>query len=110
MKAAAVSRDVRPVDPKILAASTHTHALSLGGLSILLGGLLLATRGPRPLVHGAALLLGLSLLLDLASWWLSRGSEAFLGLLLVSGTLFNLLAVLGATGILLDLWLPKRTS
>ncbi len=110
VKAAAVSRDVRPVDPKILAASTHTHALSLGGLSILLGGLLLATRGPRPLVHGAALLLGLSLLLDLASWWLSRGSEAFLGVLLVSGTLFNLLAVLGTAGVLLDLWLPKRPS
>ncbi len=110
VKAAAVSRAVRPVDVKILAASTHTHALSLGGLSILLGALLLATRGPRPLVHGAAFLLGLSLLLDLGSWWLSRGSEAFLGLLLVSGNLFNLLAVLGTAGILLDLWLPKRTS
>ncbi|MGH7150371.1 MAG: hypothetical protein ACREIU_06730 [Planctomycetota bacterium] len=110
VKAAAISRDVRPVDVRILAASTHTHALSLGGLAILLGALLLATRWPRRIVHGTALLLGLSLLLDLSSWWLSRSSEAFLALLLVSGTLFNLLAVLATAGILLDLWLPKRAS
>ncbi|HET6201721.1 MAG TPA: hypothetical protein VFI25_02835 [Planctomycetota bacterium] len=110
VKAAAVSRDVRPTDAKILAASTHTHALALGSLAILLGALSLGTRWPRPLVHGGVFLLGLSLFLDLASWWLARGGEVFLDVLLVSGTLFNLLSVLAAAGILLDLWLPKRTS
>ncbi|MFZ4575036.1 MAG: hypothetical protein ACOYN0_11600, partial [Phycisphaerales bacterium] len=51
IKAAAFSREVQPNDIKILAASTHAHALSLAAMSVSIGLLVMMTTWRRSLVE-----------------------------------------------------------
>src|SRR5690606_28585098 len=91
----AVSRDVNPVSIEILAASTHTHALSLATLGLVVSGLGLATGWSRRLTGTLVLLCGAGLLGDIGGWWLARSwSEATL-LIVGAGLVFN-----GAVGLL----------
>jgi hypothetical protein len=106
----ASSREVRPTDLKILAASTHTHAISLGLVSIVVCGLLWATRWPRWLVSTLIVLVSVNLLVDLAAWWLSRSEGSLVGAIIVAGGLFNGCTVLALLAILADLWRPARRS
>jgi hypothetical protein len=106
----AFSKRVEPVPLKILAASTHTHALSLATLSLVVGALLLATRFPAPLRNGLCALAGLSLLADLAGWWLARGSPAWVVPIVVAGGVYATASALSLLLILLELWLPRRAA
>jgi hypothetical protein len=106
VKRLAFSRDVRPTPLPILAASTHTHALALGTVTLLVGALAWLTSWPRRALHPALLLLGVSLALDFAAWWLSRVHGAFVLLLAGAGAIYNGLAVLLLLAILVDLWRP----
>ncbi|MCB9897911.1 MAG: hypothetical protein H6825_07905 [Planctomycetes bacterium] len=107
VKRVAFSRDVAPADVEILLASTHTHALALGTLGLLLATIALATaRAPR-LRSTCVVLCGAGLALDLASWWLARTWPAFADAVVVGGVAF----ASGAGGLLLlvlaELWLPR---
>ena len=108
VKRFAISRDVRPVDTEILLASTHTHALSLAVIALVLTALALSTRFSRRLVGVLVCLAGVGLFVDLACWWLARDSAFFVPVLAGAGGVFaasvGLLSVLG----LLELWLPRR--
>jgi hypothetical protein len=103
----AFSREVEPVPVKILAASTHTHALTLGALSLAIGLLWLATRWPRGLKSWLFALSCLALFVDLACWWLSRDNPGLVVLIAASGAVYAGTSVLFLLGILADLWLPK---
>lgn len=104
----AFAKNIQPTNIKILAASTHTHALALGTLSAVLGGLLMAGRfrgGFGSLLLGVS---GVALLVDLGAWWLARENEVWVKAILVAGP-----AYAGTTGLLCllvmaDLWLPMR--
>ncbi len=104
----AFSRDVRPTDIKILAASTHTHAISLGVLSIVVSLLLFLTRWPRTLVGAAIALMGFALFADLGAWWLARDSAGLVYLIAIAGGAYSALTAIALLAILADLWLPLR--
>jgi hypothetical protein len=106
----AFSREISPMSLEILATTTHTHALSLGVLALAVGALLCVTSWPRALVGGLALLTGLGLLLDLASWWLARGRVEFAYVVAGAGGVFNAGLVLMMLAVLADLWLPRRRA
>ncbi len=102
----AFSREVQAVPLQILVASTHTHALALAGLSLVVGLLWLATRWPRALKSWLFALSCLALTADLACWWLARDNAALVLLIAVSGAVYVSTTGLFLLGILADLWLP----
>jgi hypothetical protein len=106
VKAVAFSRDIRPTDIKILAASTHTHAISLGVLSIVVSLLLYLTRLPRAVVGAAIALMGLALFGDIAAWWVARESAGFVYIIVIAGGAYNALSALALLAVVTDLWLP----
>ncbi|MCC7012133.1 MAG: hypothetical protein IT454_06210 [Planctomycetes bacterium] len=108
VKKLAFSKSVAPVPLKVLAASTHTHALALASMSIVIGFLLLATRWPKALRDGLFALAGLGLLVDLACWWLARSSAALVPLLIGAGALYAGATLLSLALVALDLWWPRR--
>lgn len=106
----AFSREIKPMAIEILAVTTHTHALSLGMLTIVVGALLWLTSWPRRLVSAALFLAGAALLADLASWWLARDTAAFTTVIAIAGGIYNALVVLMILAVLLDLCLPRRAA
>ena len=102
----AFSREIAPVPTEVLAASTHTHALTMAALSVAIGLLWLATRWPRRFKEGVFALGGLALLLDLACWWLAREHPGLVIVIAASGATFGAVHALALAGILADLWLP----
>ncbi|TAJ17519.1 MAG: hypothetical protein EPO68_09410 [Planctomycetota bacterium] len=91
----------------ILVTTTHTHALALGTLAVIVGALAWATRFGklRELVIAA---MGIGLAADLASWWLVRESASWLWLLIGAGALYAASTALALVLVLAELWLPKR--
>ncbi|MCC6681336.1 MAG: hypothetical protein IT445_10595 [Phycisphaeraceae bacterium] len=110
VRAVAYSRDIRPVDLKVLAASAHTHAISLAMMALAGGGLLLLTRWPRVLVNLLLMLIGLGLAVDLACWWIARVSAAAVPVLVAAGFVFAGCLALSLLLVLADLWWPHRAE
>lgn len=108
VKALAYSYEVAPLPTEILLVTTHTHALSLGTLGLLICALGLATRFPQALVGLLVAGCGLGLAADLAGWWLARDSGGLVALIVAGGALFALCSGLLLVLALLDLWLPQR--
>ena len=82
------STGVRPISPvsiEILAASTHTHALGLSAVTLVLAWLALLTSWPRAIVGLLVGATGLGLLLDIGSWWLTREWIEFAYLIMGAG-------------------------
>ncbi|MCW5766644.1 MAG: hypothetical protein KIT68_11795 [Phycisphaeraceae bacterium] len=104
----AVSRKINPVDPKILVASTHAHALSMATVGLVVCGLLLMTAWPRPLIGLLIGLVGVGLLGDIGSWWLAAYGEAFVYVIVGAGAAYNGSLVLGAVLVFVDVLLPRR--
>lgn len=109
VKRVAFSRDVSPADVKVLAASTHTHAISLAVLSIVTGALLLGTRLPRSAVGAAVLVIGVSLLADLGGWWLARRGAGWVYVIAAGGSVYVIASTLALLAVLADLWWPRRS-
>jgi hypothetical protein len=96
MKAVAFSREVQPNDIKILAASTHAHALALASMSVCIGLLCTMTSWRRRTVELCWLVMGLGLIGDIGSWWIARQMEAAVYVIIGAGALYN-----GGVGIIL---------
>src|SRR6185369_12320535 len=114
VKKVAFARKIEPVPLKIVAMSTHAHALSLGTLSLVVTALALGTRlasgtrRARGFVGGMVAVTGVALLFDLGSWWLARSSDLFVYLIAGSGTVYSVGTGLLIGLILVDLWWPKK--
>lgn len=110
VRALAISRDVQPMSLEILAATTHTHAISLAMMGLVAAALLAGTRLPRPLVSVLVLALGAGLFFDMASWWLAREHESLIWIIIAGGTAYNA-GIAGALVLVLaDLWWPVASA
>ncbi len=108
IRAVAFSLAISPSDTKLLIASTHAHSLGLATVTLLLVGLVFATRfGPR-LKGALALAASGGLLLDLAAWWLARKSASFAFLIVLGGAAHGGAMVLIGLLTLIELWGPDR--
>ncbi len=103
----AISKDIRPVDGEILAASTHTHALGMASMGIAIAVLALLTSWPRVLVSMLLAGTGLGLVADIGGWWLTRMNDAFAVVVVAGGLLFSGGLSLLSLLVLVDLLLPK---
>lgn len=104
----AFTRKVSPTPQNIVILSLHTHALSLGSLSLILAAMLWATRLPRGLVGLLLLVNGLALPIDLASWYFARQYEALVDAIIIAGGIYNGTTALIIGLVFLDLWWPYR--
>lgn len=107
VKRQAFAKNIQPTDIKILAASTHTHALALGTLSLVLGALTIGTRFSRGLGSLLVGVAGVALLVDIGAWWLARDNQAWVSAILVAGPAYAISTGLSCLLVLADLWLPK---
>ena len=107
---AAFSRRIEPLPAKVLAASTHAHALALAPLSIVLLALLFATRFAARFGAGLCALAGLSLAIDLCSWWLARSFAGFALPIVIAGSSYALAIALCGGLVFLDLWWPRKVA
>lgn len=104
----AFGRELAAMPEEILVVTTHTHAVALGLLTlaaVLLHG---ATRWPRALKGLAAGAAGVSLFVDLASWWLARESAAFVYVIVAAGGTWAFFTLTMLLATVVDLWLPRR--
>lgn len=108
VKKIAFSSDILPVNTTVLAASTHTHAISLAVMALTAGGLLLLTGWPRGLTNLFVLLMGLGLAMDISGWWLARVNGDIVPMIVVGGFIFAASTGLSLLFVVLDLWRPKH--
>lgn len=108
--AVAISRDIRPVGVEVLAASTHTHAISLAVLALASCGLMLLTGWPRTLVNPIVLLMGFGLALDLSGWWIARVNGGVVPLIVVGGFIFAAAVAVALLLVIADLWRPAQRA
>lgn len=101
------SRDVEPIPTEIVLASSHTHALAMATLSLVLVGLALLTRWSPRWIGALVLACGGGLLLDLAAWLPARSWSGFVLLLAAAGALWLCSTALLALLVLVDLWWPR---
>jgi hypothetical protein len=107
VKAVAFSSEVKPVSEAILLASTHTHAIALASVALVLALLLALTAWPARLAGLVIFLVGSGLAADIASMWLARSSATWIWLLLAGGWTFNVGVLAASLLILIDLWRPR---
>jgi len=99
---------VAPTDEAILLMSTHTHALALGTITLLICALMYGTRFPSKMKGILALLASAGLLVDLAAWWLARDSAGFVPLIMAGGMAHAGGMVMMMLAVIADLWAPAR--
>jgi hypothetical protein len=102
------ARDIAVVPLPILIASTHTHATTLSVLTLAALALLFATRFGVRFKSTVALAMGVALAVDLASWWLARGSASFVYAIVGAGAVWFASMLTVCIAVLLELWLPAR--
>ena len=100
--------EINPPALEILYMSSHTHALSLGTMALVLVLLLAATRYARRGAGLAIALMGAALLADMGGWFLAREREFFAYVVVGSGCAFALGVVLSCLLVFLELWLPDN--
>lgn len=109
VKAVAFSREISPTDTKILLASTHTHAISLASITLVIVFMMLLTAWPSWLRSSLSLIAALGLSADLAAWWLARSMPAFVNLIIAGGIAYAVSVGAMTLAILVDLWRPRRS-
>ncbi len=102
------SRDVKPVDVKVLAISIHAHALTLAIIALGVGALLCLTRWPRTLVGLLCTVASAGLLADFAGQIAARQFANAHWLIITGGAAFNLLLAGAIILICLDVVLPRQ--
>ena len=103
-------KNLTPVSAQILTTSTHTHALALGSLSVVIIGLVVATSWSRRLVNLAAALIGAGLLIDFGGQWAAREYAWGVYLLIAGGAVFGGASVLSLLAVLGDLCMPRSSK
>lgn len=108
VKRLAFSTKISPVPESILVVSTHAHALSLGCVTLVVGGLLLATSWARWWRVWVPSVAGVALLIDLGAWWMARQNPAWVYAIVGAGAVYSGLMIVGLASIIADVMLPAR--
>jgi hypothetical protein len=108
VKKVAFSKRLDPVPLEILVVTTHTHALSLAVITVVVCGLVLCTSWPARLTRCVCLLAGLGLLVDIGSWWAARLHESLVFGIIAGGAVYNGLMFVALLLVLVDLFRPVR--
>lgn len=106
----AFSVEVFPTDRKILLASLHAHASTMGAIGLVVALLALLTSWPRWLTGGLVLLAGLGLAVDVGSWWPARSNEAFVYAIVAGGVTHSASMAALMLLIVVDLLRPGLTT
>jgi len=101
------SKNIQPAGPKIVATSQHAHAPMMAVVMILLSVLCIATRFPLRLTGWLVLISGLGLLVDMASWWITREIASFAYAIVIGGGLYAVGTTLLGLMVILDCLLPS---
>ncbi len=110
VKKVAFSRKFDPTPAHITAISTHTHALSLGLMGLVLGLMMLGTRWTRGLVGVVVALNGVGLAADIGGWWLAKLDAAWVPMIAVGGFAYNGTIGVMMVALIIDLWWPARKA
>lgn len=106
VEALSVSRNIQPVPLEILAASTHTHALGMASIGVVMALLGLLTSWPRRLVGLMVGATGVGLALDLSGWWITRVAADYAAVVAIGGAMYTGGMSLIGLMVLLDLCMP----
>jgi hypothetical protein len=106
----AFSREINPTSVEILIASTHTHALGIGLVTLMAMLLLIMTAWPRVVVQTLIFLAGVGLMADIGGQWLARLHESFVYAIVIGGAAFGAATGLMIVAVIIDLWLPGRKA
>lgn len=101
------SREVYPMNEKVMYQSLHAHALGLAPLAFITVLLLGMTRAPRALVGLIALVTAVGLFVDLGMWIGARYWEPGVYLIVAGGFAFQGGLALALLIVIADLWLPR---
>jgi len=104
----AVSREIKPMEKRILVMTTHTHALAMTPLTALVAGLMLLTCWPRRVSGGLMVVASLGLALDVASWWLAREWLPAVWIVVVGGGMYSGAMAVMVVGVMVDVLRPGR--
>lgn len=104
----AFANEINPTPVEILMMSTHTHALSLAAVGVVVALLLLVSGLPRWLAGLLIGGIGVGLLADVSAWWIAREYVGFVYVIIAGGALFNGCTVLSCLLLMIDIWLPHR--
>ena len=107
IKEIAFSRKVLPTPIKVLAASTHAHALALSIQGLVVIALVCMTRWRRRWISPWCAIMGLGLVGDVGGWWLARFSPSWTMCIMVSGAAYSLAQGILLASVLADLWWPR---
>ncbi len=110
VEAISVSRDIRPVPPEILAASTHTHALGMAAIGIAITLLALLTAWNKRTIGVIVAATGAGLAIDLSGWWITRSFADYAIVVVAGGAGYTIGMSLLAVLILVDLCMPNRNK
>lgn len=103
----AFENSVSPTDEAILLASTHTHAISLATVTLLVCMLMHISRFSRKQKGILEVLASGGLFLDLACWWLARDTALFVPLIVVGGVAHAGAMGLMMLAVIVDVWAPE---
>jgi len=106
IKKLSVTRKINAAPIKIKANSTHAHAPAMATMSVVIGLLVLCTRWWRWIGGLLMAAVGIGLLADIGSWWLSEYSDRWAIAIVVGGMVYNVATTLQLLLVLADLWLP----
>jgi hypothetical protein len=107
IKNIAFTKKIDPPPWRILILSTHTHALAMGTMSLVVAGLLLATRLPRALTGLLIMAFGVALAVDIGAWFQARQHVEWVYAIIVGGGVYNGASALSLVAIVLDMWFPR---
>jgi len=106
----AVSKDIQPAGPKIVATSQHAHAPTMAMVMILLGMLGIMTRFSGRLIGFLVFISAIGLLVDMAGWWITRDYAWFAYGIVIGGAAYAIGTSLVGVLVMLDCVLPGEKS
>ncbi|MEM9373056.1 MAG: hypothetical protein AAGA55_05375 [Planctomycetota bacterium] len=102
----AYATKITPAPAEIIAVSQHTHAPTMAVILIVLAVLGSMTRAARSIIGAVVLIGAVGLLGDMSSWWLARGNENWVYVIVGGGFLYGTSATLVGLAVILDCVLP----
>lgn len=106
----AVTKDIQPAGPEIVAISQHTHAPTMAIIMIVLGLLSMMTRFSKRFLGIVVFVAGLGLLTDMAGWWITREFAGFAYGIVIGGGLYAFGTVITGLAIIVDCILPSKNK